>query len=296
MTARFRWFCAGVAAALLCTSGARAAPLRVVTLSPLLTEIAQAIGGPEVVVTSLLPPGVDPHTFEPAPADMRGLEQAELVLASGLGLENYLDKLAANSGTRARILAVGDALRDPVRIPARAGREEADPHWWNSVAATEEVSREISRELTAQRPEAAAGIALRTTAWLGRLAALESWTQAEFATLPRARRQLVTSHDAFAWLARDYGFIVHPVAGVSPGAEPNARNLARLVDLIRREHIPAVFIENSESSKLADALARETGARIGGTLYPDGLVAEPDGGTYEALFRHNVLTIVAALK
>jgi zinc/manganese transport system substrate-binding protein len=234
MNRLWQWLWVGGAAALLGAGGAGAAPLRVVTLSPLLTEIAREIGGPDVTVVSLLPPGVDPHTFEPAPADMRGLEQAELVLASGLGLENYLDKLAANSGTQASILAVGDALHDPVRITGRDGRIEPDPHWWNSVSATADVSRTISRELASRRPDAAAAIARRTTAWLGRLDALEAWSQAQVATLPRAQRELVTSHDAFAWFARDYGFTVHPVAGLSPGAEPNARDLARLVDLFRR--------------------------------------------------------------
>jgi zinc/manganese transport system substrate-binding protein len=268
----------------------------VVALSPILTEIARAVGGPDVTVTGLLPPGVDPHTFEPAPGDMLALANAQLVLASGLGLENYLDKLAVNSGTHARIVAVGNQLSNPPAPIEARGHSEADPHWWNSPSATEQVTREVADELARLRPGSATDFSRRAAARITQLQALDAWARAELASLPPARRQLVTSHDAFGWFARDYGFTVHPIAGLSPDAEPNARALAQLADLIRQTGIPAVFIENSESTKLAAALAREAGVRLGGTLYPDGLVPEPDGATYEAMFRHNVRTIAAALR
>jgi len=287
---------AAAAGVLLGLTARAAAPLRVATLSPVLTEIARTVGGADVTVTGLLPPGVDPHTFEPAPADMRALADADLVLASGLGLENYLNKLAVNSGTRARIAAVGDSLPDRVLTIEARGRREPDPHWWNSIAATKAATREVARELARLRPESAADFSRRAAERVEQLDVLDAWVRQELAPLPPARRQLVTSHDAFGWFARDYGFTIHPIAGLSPEAEPNARAVAQLSDLIRRLGIPAVFIENSEGSKLAAAVAREANVQLGGTLYPDGLVPEPDGSTYEAMYRHNVLTIVAALK
>jgi len=287
-----------VTAAALALAGAAAgaAPLRVVALSPILTELAREVGGPEVAVTGLLPLGVDPHTFEPAPADMRALADAELVLASGLGLEIYLDKLAANSGTRARIASVGDALRGQLVTVEVRGRREPDPHWWNSIAATEQVTRQVAEELARLRPASSADFARRAAVRLGALDALDAWTRGQFAALPPGRRQLVTTHDAFGWFARDYGFTVHPIAGLSPDAEPNARAVAQLADLIRQAKIPAVFIENAEGSRLAAAVAREAGAQLGGALYGDGLVPGPEGDSYEAMFRHNVLTIAAALR
>ncbi len=134
------WAAAGLLLGLLPTRGAAAdRPLRVVTLSPILTEMAREVGGAEVAVTGLLPPGVDPHTFEPAPGDMLVLTDADLILASGLGLENYLGKLAANSGTRARIAAVGDALLDPPAPISAHGRQENVPSrrnwksWWGRL-------------------------------------------------------------------------------------------------------------------------------------------------------------------
>ncbi|HEX3729452.1 MAG TPA: metal ABC transporter substrate-binding protein [Opitutaceae bacterium] len=286
----------GLVAALAAVSlvaAARAEPLRVVTLSTVLTEIAAAVGGEAVAVQPLLPPGVDPHTFEPAPRDVRSMAEADLILASGLGLEPYLRKLAANAGGTAVVMEAGEILRDEA---VSGGRSEPDPHWWNSVRAAEKVTRSVAGEFAQLRPEAAAGFRARAGAYVRKLAALDSWAIQELGALPPARRRMVTTHDAFGWFARDYGFTVYPISGLSPEADPDARQLARLTDLIRREGIRAVFVENSENSKLAAALARETGARIGGVLYPDGLTPEPDGSTYERLFRHNVRTLADGLK
>jgi len=273
-----------------------AAPLRVATLSTVLTEIAQDVGGPDVVVTGILAPGVDPHTFEPAPSDLIALTQADIVLASGLGMESYLDRIAANSGTRARILVAGRVLGRTVIVVDTHGHSDPDPHWWHSIAAMTLVTRWIATEFTASKPESAGGFQSRAAAYIGRLAALDTWARGQLAALPLDRRELVTTHDAFGWFARDYGFTVHPISGLSTESEPDARDFAALVDFIRRRHIPAIFPESDENAKLAAALARETGARLGEPLYADGLVPADDGATYDAMFRHNVRAIVAGLR
>jgi zinc/manganese transport system substrate-binding protein len=275
---------------------AAAAPLRVVTLSTVLTEVAATVGGSDASVTGLLTPGVDPHTFEPAPSDMRSVTEADLVLASGLGIEPYLDKLIANSGTRARVVEAGSVLQNEAIYAEIGGRREADPHWWNSIQAMKRVTNFVALQMARLRPEYAAEFRERAGEYAARLDELDAWARLRLAGLPRSKRQLVTTHDAFAWFARDYGFTIHPISGVSTEDEPDARELAHLVELIRQERIPAVFIEDSENSKLAAALARETGASLGGTLYPDGLVPAADGSTYSLLFRHNLDTIVEALR
>jgi zinc/manganese transport system substrate-binding protein len=271
-------------------------PLRVVTLSTVLTEVAETVGGPDVAVTGLLQPGVDPHSFEPNPADLRKLVGADLVLASGLGVEAYLDRLASNSGTDAPIIEVGDVLADHSLFIEERGRREPDPHWWNSIAATKRVVQAVTAEFCRLRPGSSAAFAARADALTTSLDALDAWARGQIAGIPPARRQLVTNHDAFAWFARDYGFTVHPISGLSPDSEPGARDLARLADLVRGDHIPAIFVESSENSALAAALSAETGARLGGMLYADGLSPDGDGATYEGMFRHNVLTIVGALR
>jgi zinc/manganese transport system substrate-binding protein len=289
--------CAGVTVRLPGGDGTAqaAAPLRVVTLSTVLTEIASRVGGPAVAVTGLLRPGVDPHTFEPAPGDLRKVVDADLVLASGLGVETYLNGLTANSGTHARILEAGAVLGGSPLFIEERGRREPDPHWWNSIAATIRVTRGVAAAFSEMRPGSAAAFSSRADSLVASLAALDAWARAEMAVLPPGRRQLVTNHDAFGWFARDYGFTVHPISGLSPDAEPDARELARLADYVRREGIPAIFVESTENSGLATTLANETGARLGGMLYADGLSPDGDGATYEGMYRHNVLAIVAAL-
>jgi zinc/manganese transport system substrate-binding protein len=278
-----------------------AAPLRVVTLHSVLTEIVTEVGGTEVTVTCLLRPGDDPHTFNPPPAEVRTLAQADLIVASGFGLEPFLDKLVANSGTNAPLVSVSSVVKDVVSSSGAHSREpaqgEADPHWWHSLVNVRLATAYVRDRLSALRPAATTLFQTRAAAYCARLDELAAWAQAEVAQLPPSRRQLVTSHDAFGYLARDYGFTVHPLQGISPEAEPSARDLGALIDLIKREHIRAVFADNTENPKLLAAMLRESGAQLGGTLYADGLgpVGSP-AATYAGMFRYNLRTIVEALR
>jgi len=263
------------------------APLRVVTFHPVLTEIAREVGGNDVSVFGLVRPGIDPHDFEPAPGDVATLVDAELILATGFGLDDALARLAAGSGARASIVRASDVL---------TGGPRSDPHWWNSPKATERVTALVAAQLVLRRPEKTAEIQRRAADTIGRLQELADWGKRELSAVPGPHRRLVTTHDAFGWFAREYGFEVRSVTGPNPEAEPNARDFARLIDYLRREKVPAIFVEDSSSPGLAAALAGETGARIGGVLYADGPAATGDDATYAGMFRHNVLTIVAALK
>src|SRR5580698_6818879 len=122
----------GLAACAAAGAQAQGRPLRVVTLSTVLTEISREVGGAQVEVTGLVRPGIDPHLFNPSPADMRSVVDADLVLASGLNLEAYLDRLVASVGQGGRVVAVGDSL--PVILLTPGGGGEKDPHWWHSIA------------------------------------------------------------------------------------------------------------------------------------------------------------------
>ncbi len=302
---RLRHFllCSALAGAGVTVCAAAERPLRVVALHTVLAEIAREVGGPDVAVTDLVPVGIDPHTFDPAPGDLRMIVDADLVLTSGLHLEPYLDRLLRQRGSQARILTVGDAL-PLVLYRAGKGREtpgrpgsgagEPDPHWWQSIDNVLFATNLVRARLSELRPAWSEEFARNARAYEQRLRALKAWVAAQIARLPPGRRQLVTSHDAFGYFARDYGFTVHPISGFSTDSEPNARRLAGLIDLIRRERIPAVFAESSVNPQLVANLVSETGVRLGGTLYADGLGPD-DAGTYEGMYRHNVSTIVDAL-
>lgn len=297
--------CAQTSPALLAGS-APAAPPRILSLHPLLTELALALADPGVTVTGLVRGGVDPHTFDPSPADARLLARADLILASGLGLETYLDNILAATGARARLFIAGDALGSLLLTHSVAHahpeaahahpQSEPDPHWWHSISATRAVATALAARLAQLTPAEAPAINARLTALLTRLDALAVWAAATAATIPSDRRQLVTTHDAFGYLARDYGFTVRPINGLSTESETSARHFAELATLIRREKIPAIFAELDGNSRLIEQLVRETGVRLGGTLVADGLAHNGPASNYEGMIRQNLTTLATALR
>jgi len=279
-------------------------PLRIVTLHTVLTEIVREVGGKEVALTPLLSPGIDPHAFEPAPADIRRLKQADLVFAAGLGLETYLPKLVKDAKP-GQIIEVGGLLPNLLKTCLEGhdhGHDhshdhgETDPHWWHSLDQVMAAVDVVARVCGERQPGAAAAFTRNATAFKARLAALQTWARAEIAQIPLNRRLLVTSHDAFGYFARDFGFKVHPLLGASTAGEANARRVAATIDLIRREKIKAVFAEVSANPRLIQTIVRETGARLGQPLWGDGLGTEPGNATIEAMFRHNLSAIVDALR
>ena len=294
-------------AAVSVAQGTADAPLRVVTLHTVLTEIAREVGGDAVTVVPLLRPGVDPHVFEPAPADIRRVREADVVLAAGLGMETYLPRLQRDLPA-GRVVEVGNRIPDPVQVcTADHGHEghghahdhdhgEDDPHWWVAVDPLLAAIDIVTTELVARRPAAAPAIQARASAYRARIAALKPWAQAEIARIPEAQRLLVTSHDAFRYLAREYGLEVQPLLGLSTADETSARRLAETVELIRERRLRTVFAEASANDRTLAAIVRETGAKPGRPLCADGLGGQPGTDTIKGMIRHNILAIAEGLR
>jgi ABC-type Zn uptake system ZnuABC Zn-binding protein ZnuA len=259
--------------------------LRVSSFSTILTEIATQVGGANVEVSAHVKPGMDPHEFEPKPADLKIVASAELILASGRGLERYVGKLRAAAGGRAALLEVGNQLPGPPN----------DPHWWHSVANLKRATGIVRDELIRLRPDARAEISANAERYLARLDALEKWVKTKVAELPRDRRKLVTNHDSFGYFAKEFGFSIHPIAGLTQNDQPGAKKVSEIIGVIRAERVKAIFSEDIENPKVIEQITRETGAKLGGKLLSDGLGAKPND-TVEAMFRHNVSTIVEALR
>lgn len=284
------------------TATAASAPaLRVATLSTVLADVARGVGGDRVKVVEIVKPDVDPHAFQPTPGDVQQVAGADVVLVSGKGLEGYLAKLEESAGGNGgnkqggKFVDVGGQLGVSFRIQEE-GRTVEDPHWWHSVTNVRRATEIVRDAFT--RADAADADAFRrnAAAYTAQLNALDAEIKLKVATLPRDRRKLVTSHDAFGYFARDYGFKIFPIEGVSTAEEPSAQQVAELLKAIRAQGVKAVFFESTQNPKVTAEITRETGAKIGGELYADGLAAEGEATTYAGMMRHNVNTIVDALK
>ena len=185
---------------------ARAADkVRVASFSTIDTEIVQQVGDDHVDVAALVKPGVDPHEYEPTPADLRKVNDAQLILTSGKHMENYLNKLQEATGGKADMLKVGDHFSSLKMKPNEAedGVDNRgvieDPHWWHSVANVKQATKIICDELIKLDPSDKPDFEKNATAYLTKLDDLDNWVKRKVAELPRDQRKLVTSHDAFQY-------------------------------------------------------------------------------------------------
>lgn len=264
--------------------------IRVSSFSTILTEIAEAVGGARVVVTGHVQAGMDPHDFEPKPSDLRTVAAAQLVLLSAKHLEGYVGKLKEATGAKGVLVEVGD------QFPSmQLAGEGEDPHWWHSVRNLARATKVVRDELVKISPADGAVFSANADAYLGKLDALEKWVRVKVAELPRDRRKLVTNHDAFQYFAKEYGFTVYPIAGVTKNDQPGSKRVADLIATIKAEGVKAVFSEDLVNPKVISEITRETGAKLGGELFADGL-GKGAAGTVRGMFEHNVTTIVEALK
>jgi len=279
--------------ALLIPSSPLKAELRIASLSTLTTDLAQEIGGNHVIVDGIIRPGVDPHEFEPTPGDVKKVADANLVLLTGKGMEGYLSKLEEAAGGSVKFVNVG--LNIPSLTMTENGEKVEDPHWWHSVTNVETATRVIEEAFEKSDPTNAAVYKKNASAYLQSLIELERWIRLKVAEVPHDKRKLVTSHDALQYFARDYGFSIYPVKGVNTTEDPSSEHVKEIIGVIRAQGVKSVFFENIENPRAVQQISDETGARVGGTLYSDGL-GSSEGNTYQSMMRHNVSTIVDGLK
>jgi len=247
-------------------------------------DFVRAVGGKAVAIDQVLEPNTDPHEDEPRPSDIADAAEAKLVFASGDGLDEWIGEVVSDGGSDAPIVDLGALV--PERLPGESSGAEAsryDPHWWHDPRNVEAAVREIERRLTLADPAQRTLFARNADAYLSRLRALDAGIARCMDAVPTVRRKLVTDHDAFGYFAERYGIDV--VGAVIPSqttqAQPSAKDLSALADLIEREHVEAIFPESSLSPKVAEAIAAQTGATAEYSLYGDTLgPAGSDGDTY----------------
>ena len=280
-----------------------AAPLEVVASFSILGDFIRQIGGDRVKVTTLVAADQDAHNFQPRPSDARRLGTAQLVVASGLGFDPWLERLAQTAGYKGRILvasrgiepiAGADDEHDAAHGNGKGSHRDAvDPHAWQDVVHAQRYVANIADALAQADPANARAYRDGAARYTTELKALDAEIRSALAALPAERRKVVSAHDAFGYFAHAYGVRFLAPAGISNQSEPSAAGVAKLIRQLRRENVPAVFVESVSDPRLIERIRKESGARLGGTLYSDALSA-PDGPapTYVAMMRHNLRTLL----
>jgi zinc/manganese transport system substrate-binding protein len=280
-------------------------PIPVVASFSILGDITQAIGGDRIRLVTLVQPGSDAHVYAPTPADAKAVSEARVVITNGLKFEGWMKRLMQSAASKATLVEAATGVKGRVEKDShghaakdRHGHDHGglDPHAWQSISNVKAYVANIRDALTAADPAGKGLYESNASRYLAELDAVEAEIRGAVAKLPPERRKVITSHDAFGYFEQAYGIQFIAPRGVSTEAEASAKDVARIIQQIRREKISAVFLENIADQRLMQQIARESGAVIGGTLFSDAL-SKTDGPapTYIRMMRHNIKVISEAL-
>jgi ABC-type Zn uptake system ZnuABC Zn-binding protein ZnuA/ABC-type Mn2+/Zn2+ transport system permease subunit len=277
-------------------NGSDSGKLDVVATTTQIGDFVREVGGEAVEVDQVLQPNSDPHDYEPRPSDVSNAAGASLVFASGDDLDGWIGQVVSDSGSDAEIVDLGAIV--PERLSGESEGAEAskyDPHWWHDPRNAGAAAQEIESALAAADPSGRAVFERNADAYLAKLKALDAGIAKCIDSVPAKQRKLVTDHDAFGYFANRYGIEI--VGAVIPSqttqAQASAKDLSELAATVERESVKAIFPESSLSPKVAEAIARQTGASVEYTLYGDTLGPEgSSGATYIAMEEANADAVV----
>ena len=309
---RRNWMAAVVAAALTGCGGGVAEPdtggnagfsaggkIKVTTTVNMVGDLVREVGGDHVVVSELMGPGVDPHLYKASAGDVAKLVNADLVFYVGLLLEGKIqDTLEKVESAHA---VAGGIDHERLLKPAEF-EGHYDPHIWFDVMLWVETVDVVVDALSKADPEHQADFEMNGKATKAKMMALHEWALAKAKELPKNKRILITSHDAYNYFGRAYGFQVVGLQGISTVSEVSLADVAKMVDFIKDKGVKAVFVESSVSPAAIKRISQDSGAKIGGELFSDAMGERGrvergyDLGTYEGMIKHNLNTIVEALK
>jgi zinc/manganese transport system substrate-binding protein len=271
--------------------------IKVIATFSILADLTKNVGGDRVVVDALVGPNGDAHVYAPAPADAKKVADSKVVVTNGLGFEGWIARLVKASGTKAPIVVVSKGIS---ARKAQAGHDHghggSDPHAWQSVANVKIYVTNVRDALAAADPAGKADYEANASAYVVKLDALDQDIRNAVAKIPAERRRIITTHDAFGYFKDAYGIDFVAPQGVSTESEASAKDVAKIINQIKKQKIPAIFVENVSDPRLLKRISEETGAKIGGTLYSDALTDENGPApTYIDMMRYNVETLASAL-
>ena len=273
----------------------------VITTVGMIADVAQNVAGNCAVVTPLMGPGTDPHTYRAGARDSRTLGSADLILYSGYALEGEFGELLGRIGERRATVAVAEAAIPKAQIIATDDQYGVDPHVWMDVSLWSGVADVAAEQLGALEPDCAAQMQANAAAYREQLSALDGWVQESVATIPEEQRLLVTAHDAFNYYARAYGLSVAGIQGISTASEAAIGDIRSTVEIVVSRNIPAIFVESSVNARTVQAVqqaaaSRGVETRVGGELFSDAVGESGTAdGTYIGMIVHNTRTLTQAL-
>jgi zinc/manganese transport system substrate-binding protein len=285
---------------------AKAQPITVAASFSILADITRQIGQDRVKVIEIVGAEKDVHAFQPSPADVKKIAEAKLVLINGLGLEGWITRMVNASGHKDKVVRVAEQLPSLLKVEEQGhhhhhhghdhGHDHYDPHVWQDPVLMKEYVHHIAQALIAVDPNSKAYYEANAKAYHLQLDALNSWVEQSLATIPVAKRRVITSHDAFAYLGHRYKIQFMSPQGSSTESEASAKEVATLVQHIRKTGVRALFIENISSPRLMETLAKEANVKVGGKLYSDALAKTAPANTYLGMYRYNIETLLAGLR
>ncbi|MBM4428562.1 MAG: manganese transporter [Chloroflexi bacterium] len=277
--------------------------LNIITTTGMIADIVKNVGGEHVEVNSLMGPGVDPHLYKASEGDIRRLQEAKLIFYNGLHLEAQLGEvLEKMNDFNITTVAVADEI-DPAALLAHPEYENSyDPHIWFDVTLWMQAVRRVQETLSETDPAHQSAYEANASAYLAQLEELHQYVLSQAETVPAEKRVIITAHDAFSYFGRAYGFEVRGLQGISTESQAGTADVQALAEFIVEQQIPAIFVESSVPQRNVEAVqaavqSQGFDVQIGGSLFSDAMGSEgtPEG-TYIGMVRHNIDTIVTALK
>ena len=262
--------------------------IKVLVVESFLADIAQNIAGDRLEVEVLVPPGADPHIFQPTPQDVARIANSQVLIVNGAGLEEWLQEVLDNAGGERLVIEASRGL------PENTSRPD-DPHFWLNPIHVVHYAEEIRDGFTQVDPAGGEVYAQNTAEYTRRLQELDAWIVDQVEQISPDKRLLVTNHESFGYYADRYGFriIGTIVPSVSTGSSPSAQQMVALIEAIKTANTPAIFLESGTNPELAEQVAREAGVKVIKDLLTHSILP-PEG--YIEMMKYNTLAIVEGLK
>ncbi len=267
-------------------------PLRLVASFSILADLVRELAPPQAEVTALVGPEADTHAYSPTPADARRLVDADLLFVNGLGFEGWLPRLREAASASLPMVTAADAIE-----PLRRG-PMPDPHLWHDPARVRQVAQLLSQSLQRRVPDRAGLLRERLADFLVRLDRVDAEARRRLQALPEGQRRFYTPHGGYAYLAAAYGLdMVTPLAATGADLEPSAAAVARLVTLLRKTGVRAVFVDALRDERLMRQIAQDSGAVVARKRLHGDALTRPGGeaDSWLALMSHNTRALAEAL-